>query len=135
MTVLLDTSLLISCFVDDIHSKKAIQMLHAIITGEITAHVPAFVLVEFCGALSRKVGTENATLAFRQVQEWVETETLHPISQTEQTYSIAQTLALRYGIKGADAIIAALSKQYNLQLATFDKELHEKLKSEMKFHI
>ncbi|OGI65582.1 hypothetical protein A2642_04515 [Candidatus Nomurabacteria bacterium RIFCSPHIGHO2_01_FULL_39_10] len=131
MNILLDTSPLISFFAEDVHTEKSIILFNDIFTGKITASIPAFVLVEFCGALSRKAGKENAQLAFKQVQTLLNQNTLNIIPQTDETYTLACHLALQYGIKGSDAVISALAQQYNLTLATFDKEITNKLKNEI----
>ncbi len=131
MNLLLDTSALVSFFITDIHTEKVTSLFKDILTGKTTAYVPAFVLVEFCGAISRQAGKEPASIAFKQVQTMLRQESIHTIPQTDETYTRACQLALQYAIKGSDALISALAQQYSLTLATFDKEMHQKLKTEL----
>lgn len=134
MKILLDTSVLVSFFIRDAHSEKAELIFTKIFNCELEAFTTRLVLAEMCGVLSRNAGIENAQHAFSKADEWVLRGITKVVSETPIAGKVACGLALKYAVKGADAMIAALTLQSNLKLATFDDELKNRLKNKIDFY-
>ena len=130
MNVLLDTSVIISFFVEDAHTARAETIMRQVFEGKVKAFAPSLVLAETCGAICRKAGVKNAEAVLAKLSEWVLKGLLVVMPEPEEFYSNACRLAVKHSLKGADAVIAALAESGNLKLVTFDDELISKLKLE-----
>lgn len=127
MKVLIDTSVALSFFVEETHTKKAEEILLAVLDRDIEGYINPLIMAETCGAISRRAGKEAAERAINTIQEWADKGVLGILPQTEETLRAALGLCIEYGIKGADALIAATAKTNHCSLATFDEELRKKL--------
>lgn len=127
MSVLLDTSVIVSFFADDVHTEKAEAIMKKVLNGEVKAFVTPLVLAETCGAISRTSGRKNAETVLGKLEEWL-SKNLISVAEDSGVAKGACELAIRHSLKGADALIAATAKHNGMQLITFDDELIGKLK-------
>ncbi len=134
MNLLLDTSVIISFLIKDKHTAAAEKIFITILEGKVSASITSLILVEVCGVLRRVVGKETAELALAKLNIWISKGILSVFDQTKEIASLACSFAIDYGIKGADALIAATSYYHKLNLVTFDEELITKLKHKVNFY-
>ncbi|MDP3728350.1 MAG: PIN domain-containing protein [bacterium] len=134
MNILLDSSVIVSLFINDKHKHKAEEIFTNIFNGELQACIPDLVLVEICSALRRRTNKESAERAYKKVEEWQRKGILSKQEMDEEILPIACSFAINYGVKGADALITAYASYYGLKLATFDDEIKEKLKEKLDFY-
>jgi predicted nucleic acid-binding protein len=69
VNILLDTSTVISFFLEDIHTEKVRSIFMKIFSGEYTAHIPQLVFVETCGAICRRTDIETPNIVYGKVTE------------------------------------------------------------------
>ncbi len=134
MSLLVDTSVLLSLFVEDVHTQRAERVFQSVLTGDEQGYFTTLILVEVCGAVRRRAGKESAERAWAKLQEWSRRGVLELLDHNTEIIQAACSLAIEYSIKGADALIAATADYHQLSLATFDEEVKEKLKSKMEFY-
>lgn len=134
MNIALDTSVIVSLFIEDKHKQKAEQIFTKIFKGEIRAYIPDLVLVEMCSAIRRRTNKESAESAYKKVNEWIMRGIVLNEDTNEEMVNGACTFAIRQGVKGADALISAYASYYHLKLVTFDEEIKEKLEKEIDFY-
>ena len=131
---LLDTSAVVSFFITDKHTEKAEHIFQNVFDGDIEGAITDLILVEVCGVLRRRANKESAEITFHKLNSWIESGMLQLLHQNEDVVSLACTFAIQYGIKGADALIAATADYYGMKLVTFDEEVREKLTGKIKFY-
>lgn len=134
MSLLLDTSVLLSLFVEDVHTEQAEHVFQSVLEGNEQGYFTTLILVEVCGAVRRRAGKESAERALAKLQEWSERGVLELLDHNNEIIRRACSLAIEYSIKGADALIAATAVYHQLQQATFDEEVKEKLKTKIGFY-
>ena len=134
MRILLDSCVIISFFVADEHTQKAEQVFVKIFNGNVRAFVTPLVLAEVCGAIRRNNGKEKAKFVLKELQSWLSKDLLDFIGSLGKDPFGACFLAVEYGVKGADALIAITAKQHELSFVTFDTKLKEKIKDEVVFY-
>lgn len=134
MNILLDTSVIVSLFINDKHKQKAEEIFTNIFEGELHASIPDLVLVEICSALRRRTNKESAERAYKKVDEWQRKGILSKQEMDEQILPLACNFAIHHGVKGADALIAAYASHYGLKLVTFDDEIKDKLNGHLDFY-
>ena len=134
MSLLLDTSVLLSLFVEDIHTQQAENIFRSVLAGDEQGYFTTLILVEVCGAVRRRAGKESAERALAKLQEWSHQGILELLDHNTEIIQKACSSAIGYSIKGADALIAATTDYHQLQQATFDEEVKERLKSRIEFY-
>ncbi len=98
-------------------SRKVLGLLHARGASII---LPNLVLVEVAGAISRTRGNHAQAEAFAASLSRLPNVTFAPL---DKLYAhLAQTLAAQHGLRGADAVYAAVAKQAASTLITLDNE-------------
>lgn len=134
MNVFLDTSVIVSFLIKDVHTENAEKIFNSIFEGNLQGLVHDLVLVEVCGVISRKAGKERAIIVLKQLEEWLLQGTFERIEHNEEISKRACALAIDNTLKGADALIASAALYHNLRLATFDEELKSRLKQKIEFY-
>lgn len=134
MGLLLDTSCLVSFFIPDEHHGKAKLVRDRIFRSELQGLISALSLAELCGVVRRNRGEAEATQVKSAMETLAEKElfTIIPISNSNALS--ASELAIKTGLKGADAVIANAAKQTNSKLVTFDEEIKKKAKGYVEFY-
>ena len=134
MSVLLDTSCLVSFFISDAHHEKAKLVRNRIFRREIQGLISALSQVELCGVIRRNRGEAEASQVKNAMDDIAEKELLTIIPLRNSDASLASTLAIKTGLKGADAVIVNAAAQTKSKLVTFDEEIKEKAKSVVEFY-
>ena len=134
MGVFLDTSCVVSFFLSDAHHEKAKLVRDRILQHEIKGLISALSLAELCGVVRRNRGEAEATQVKNAMETIAERELLTIISISNLDASLASDIAIKTGLKGADAIIVSAAKQKETKLATFDEEIKKKAKGYVGFY-
>jgi predicted nucleic acid-binding protein len=85
--------------------------------------VPAIVLTEVAGALSRRLGPPHGSpLALQATGTLARFPLLRVVPLDAEVIETATDLAARLGLRGADAIYVAIAYQLDFPLLTWDRE-------------
>ncbi|MBI2176532.1 PIN domain-containing protein [Candidatus Woesearchaeota archaeon] len=134
MNVFLDTSCLVSFFIPDAHHEKAKIVRDSIFRSEIRGLVSALSLAELCGVIRRNRSEAEATEIKNAMEAIAEKELLTIIPISNLDASLASDVAIKTGLKGADAVIVNAAKQNETKLVTFDDEIKKKAKGYVEFY-
>ena len=134
MSVLLDTSCLVSFFISDAHHEKAKLVRDRIFRREIQGFISALSQVELCGVIRRNKGEAEARQVKNAMDDLAEKEVISIIPLRNSDASLASDLAITTGLKGADAVIVNAAVQTKSELVTFDEEIKKKAKSAVEFY-
>ena len=134
MSVLLDTSCLVSFFISDAHHEKAKLVRNRIFRREIQGLISTLSQVELCGVIRRNKGEAEARQVKNAIDDLAEKELLSIIPLRNSDASLASAMAIKTGLKGADAVIVNTAVQTKSELVTFDEEIKKKAKSAVEFY-
>jgi len=96
---------------------------HALDGGQYAA--PSLMLAEVVGAISRRTGQPE--LANRALQHLLHLPGLRVVSLDRRLGKAAAQLAGSAGLRGADAVYAALAQHLAIPLVTWDQEIGQRL--------
>jgi uncharacterized protein len=132
MSMYLDTSVLVSCYVAEAQSKAVLKKL-ACYSEELL--VSQLTEVEFCSAVSMKLRSKHLSLAQHQsilelFQQHLEIGQYTKAYLSEETYQLAKQFLIHRALKlrTLDALHLALSHHLGAELFTFDTALLEAAK-------
>ena len=134
MGVFLDTSCVVSFFLSDAHHEKAKLVRDRILQHEIKGLISALSLAELCGVVRRNRGEAEATHVKNAMETIAEKELLTIIPISNSDASLASGVAIKTGLKGADAVIVNAAQQSKSKLVTFDEEIKKKAKGYVDFY-
>jgi predicted nucleic acid-binding protein len=89
--------------------------------------MPYSVFVEVVAAIRRQTGSEK--LAREVKLKLINIETISFVVLDDKSANQAADLAAKTGVRGMDALVIQVSKEFETQLVTFDDEMREKIKS------
>jgi predicted nucleic acid-binding protein len=89
--------------------------------------MPYSVLVEVVATIKRRTGSKS--LAMEVKQELLNIETISFVILDDKSAVEAADLAAKTGVRGMDALVIQVSKEFKTELVTFDDEMTEKIKS------
>jgi predicted nucleic acid-binding protein len=101
--------------------------LETIKDGEHIAIEPYIVLIEIVAAIKRRTGSTE--LAKRVKNDFLAIDTINYMDLESTRASDASEIAMNLGVRGMDAIVIQIAKEFNIPLITLDKEMIEKAKS------
>ncbi len=131
--VILDSSVLVSALVKgDEFRPIALRIMQKIFSGQYRVVTSAIVFVEVCGSISRRAGVNKAISVENQLIKWEDMDFFVYTNLTEKRRREAAELAIRLKLKGMDAIVIQVAKEKKGALITFDEEIAEKAKTEVK---
>lgn len=125
---------MVSFFIPDAHHEKAKMVRDSIFRSEIQGLVSALSLAELCGVVRRNRGEAEAIQVKNAMGAIAEKELLAIIPISNLDASLASDVAIKTGLKGADAVIVNAAKQNGTKLVTFDEEIKKKAKSVIEFY-
>jgi predicted nucleic acid-binding protein len=91
------------------------------------AILPYSVLVEVTAAIRRRTSSEK--LALQVKDELLAIETVSFVVLDDQAAKEAAEIAAKTGVRGMDALVIQVSKEFETQLVTFDDEMIGKVQS------
>ena len=103
------------------------NVLRKVKDGVHIAIEPYTVLVEITAAIKRRTGSKE--LAIRVRDDLLAINTLNFISLDTANAADASGIAADIGVRGMDAIVIQVSKEFDIPLITLDKEMLEKAKA------
>lgn len=127
----IDSCVFVSAFCNtDPNHENGKKILEEIIDGKIEAIIPTIAMPEVCGVIRRVTGSvEMANEVKKELEDLINSGLLKIEELTKRRMKEASDIAIRLGVKGADAIFISLAQELNAELVTFDNEIKKKIKS------
>ena len=94
------------------------------------AVLPYSVLVEVTAAIRRRTGSEK--LALQMKDELLTIETVSFVVLDDRAAKEAAEIVAKTGLRGMDALVIQVSREFETQLVTFDDEMSAKSRSFLK---
>ncbi len=133
MKLVLDSTVLVSIFSDqDKFHEKGFSIYSDILDRKLDAEIPTLALPETCGVIRRSFGEHIAIIVEDQLTTLVENSIISAEELTIERMKKAVEVAIRFSIKGGDAVFVSLAEEESIPLATFDEKLKEKIKGRVK---
>lgn len=126
-----------SCvFVSALHSQeeysgRCLKLLKQVDNGKYIAIIPTTVLVEVVAAIRRRTGSEK--LANKAKEFLLNIKNLNFVDIGYSRAISMLEFVTENNLRGMDAIIAFVAKEFDCKLATLDKEMKSLLKGKIKF--
>lgn len=92
--------------------------------GKCFAINPFSVLVEIVAAIRRRTGL--VSLAMEVKKKLIDTENVSFVILDDKSAIEAAEIAAKTGLRGMDALVVQVAKEYNAKLKSFDKEMMKK---------
>ncbi|MBI2971399.1 MAG: PIN domain-containing protein [Candidatus Aenigmarchaeota archaeon] len=109
-----------------------LSVYSAVLDKKIEAIAPALALPEICGVIRRSFGEQPAHMVEDKLLTLTENKLVEIKELTMERMKMSAETAIRFGIKGGDAVFVSLAEEFNAQLTTFDEELKKKIKDKVK---
>ena len=134
MGVVIDSSLLISAFSDrDKFHQVAIKILDKITESETEIYIPSLVLPEVCGGITRVTADKKeGEEAKKQIERWISSGFFTVEELTKERMINSAGFAIKFAIKGADAVFVSLAQEKGASLVSFDDKLKKKIRGKIK---
>jgi predicted nucleic acid-binding protein len=85
--------------------------------------MPRLGYVEICGAVARILGIDAASKAAESLAKWTDAGLIHWEDLNSARTTRAREAAIRYRLRGADAVYVALAEGKSIRLKTIDKQV------------
>lgn len=132
--VVLDSNVLIAMFLQgDAHWQKSRFFLQQMMSGEYKTRISVLALPEVCGAVQRI--TQDNQISKKMLKSILLLISAGLLEVEELTFvrmEEATSVAINFGLKGADAVPVALAKETDSYLLTFDNEVIKKTRTHIK---
>jgi predicted nucleic acid-binding protein len=120
--VTLDSSVIITSVLDfEKRHKEAMLLFENILIGNYEVFLPYTVLVEVIGAVKRRTLSDSQADQIKEKLLGVAYITF--IELTSERAENACQIASQFNLRGMDAIVVQVSKEFGTELITFDKEM------------
>jgi predicted nucleic acid-binding protein len=124
----LDSSVIIASLLEkEPRHREALEIWSTILSGNNIAIMPYSVLVEVVAAIKRRTGSES--LAMEVKEELLNVETISFVILDDKSAVEAADLAAKTGVRGMDALLIQVAKEFGTELISFDEEMMSKSKS------
>ena len=124
----LDSSVIIASLLEkEPRHREALEIWSTILSGNNIAIMPYSVLVEVVAAIKRRTGSES--LAMEVKEELLNIETISFVILDDKSAVEAADLAAKTGVRGMDALLIQVAKEFGTELVSFDEEMILKSKS------
>ncbi|MCR4319380.1 MAG: type II toxin-antitoxin system VapC family toxin [Candidatus Brocadiaceae bacterium] len=126
-----DSSIIISSLLkNEPRHKEALLIWEDVMKGKCFVINPFSVLVEVVAAIRRRTGL--ASLAMEVKKELIDTENVSFVILDDKSAIEAAEIAAKTGLRGMDALVVQVAKEYNSELISFDKEMMRKSRAILK---
>ncbi len=123
----LDSSVIIASLLEqEPRHTEALEIWNTILSGNNVAIMPYSVLVEVVAAIKRRTGSES--LALEVKEELLNVETISFVILDDKSAVDAADLAAKTGVRGMDALLIQVAKEFETELISFDEEMMLKSK-------
>lgn len=124
-TVTVDSSVIISSLLPaEKRHKEASSIWDKVLSGDFAAVMPYSVLVEVVAAIRRRTGSEILAIEMQKTLEGMETVSF--VMLDGRSAARACRIAAKTGLRGMDALVVQVAKEYKAELLTFDEEMQQK---------
>lgn len=123
----LDSSVIVAALreQEDMH-KESLRLLEKVKNDEYSAVEPYSVLVEVVAAIRRRTGSEE--LAERVKEDLQNIDSIYFFELESDRAKEAADIAKKSGMRGMDAIVVQLAKEFNTTLVSLDSDVVSKAK-------
>jgi predicted nucleic acid-binding protein len=101
-----------------------------VLKGKCFVINPFSVLVEVVAAIRRRTGL--ASLAMEVKKELIDTENVSFVILDDKAAVEAAEIAAKTGLRGMDALVVQVAREYDVELISFDTEMMKKVKTVLK---
>jgi len=120
--ITLDSSVIVAALREQEEKYEACKkLLERVKNGEFAALEPYTVLVEVVAAIKRR--TESESLAERVKNDLENIDTIKFLDLISSRANSAAEIAKETGVRGMDAIVIQISKEFNAPLVSLDEEM------------
>ena len=128
MRICLDSSVIVSALrKQEVNHEVSKDLLRKVKDGEYIAIEPYIVLVEITAAIRRRTGSSE--LADRVKNDLLNIDNINFMDLGYERAFQAADIAQMIGVRGMDAIVIQIAKEFDIPLITLDKEMIEKAES------
>jgi predicted nucleic acid-binding protein len=121
----LDSSVIISSLLkDEPRHKEALKIWESVLAGSNSAVMPYSVFVEVVAAVRRRTGSEK--LAREVKHQLLNIETVSFVVLDDRSAEDAADLAAMSGVRGMDALVIQVAKEFDTELVSFDEDMMSK---------
>jgi predicted nucleic acid-binding protein len=120
--ITLDSSVIVSSLLEtEPRHEEALDIWTSVVSGKHVAIMPYSVFVEVVAAIRRRTGSEK--LAREVKRTLLGIETISFVVLDGQSAIQAADFAAKAGVRGMDALVIQVAKEYRTELITFDEEM------------
>lgn len=120
--ITVDSSVIISSLLEqESRHKEALAIWKRVLAGKDFAVMPFSVLVEVVAAIRRRTGSEELALQVRQAL--LDAEAVSFIVLDEQAAEDAAEIAAKTAVRGMDALVIQVAREFGTELVSFDNEM------------
>lgn len=124
-TVTIDSSIIISSLLKtEVRHAEARAIWDKVLSGDYAAVMPYSVLVEVVAAIRRRTGSESLALTVQKEIEKIEAVSFVLIDGLSA--SKAARFAAKTGLRGMDALVVQVAREFKADLLPFDEEMARK---------
>ena len=124
-SVTIDSSVVISSLLpNEKRHEEACQIWGKVLSGETPSVMPFSVLVEVVAAIRRRTGSELLAVEVQKTLENI--PALSFVMLDSRGAAKACRIATKTGLRGMDALVVQVAKEYKSELITFDNEMLQK---------
>lgn len=121
----IDSSVIIASLLEkEPRHQEALKIWESVLSGENIAIMPYSVLVEVVAAIRRRTGSEDLACEIRKVI--LEIENLSFVVLDQKAATEASDLAIQTALRGMDALVIQVVREFETELITFDEEMIQK---------
>lgn len=124
--LVVDSSVFVAVFKDGDPFREQARKIIRQIGVKYRAFVSCLVPIEVVGSIARVVGSRYAELIRRRFASWAKGGFFVIEELDKRRADEAQRIAIKYGLRGADAVIVQLATEKKCRLASFDEEIMKK---------
>ena len=117
-----DSSIIVSSLLEDERRhKEALKIWDTVLAGKNVAILPYSVFVEVVAAVRRRTGSEE--LAREVGKQLLEIEAVFFVGLDDKSAQDAAEIAVKTGVRGMDAIVLQVARDFGTELMSFDEEM------------
>jgi predicted nucleic acid-binding protein len=120
--ITLDSSVIVSSLLEsEPRHKEAFEIWTNVVSGKCFAIMPYSVFVEVVAAIRRRTGSEK--LAREVKLKLLGIETILFVVLDDKSANQAADLAAKTGVRGMDALVIQVAKEFRTELISFDENM------------
>jgi predicted nucleic acid-binding protein len=120
-----DSSIIVSSLLEDERRhKEARKIWDTVLAGKNIAILPYSVFVEVVAAVRRRTRSEE--LAREVGKQFLEIEAVFLVGLDDKSAKEAAEIAVKTGVRGMDALVLQVGRDFGTELLTFDEEMMAK---------